>query len=175
MAIAQFLGLGNSLLLVTIKLIETLLVVIGSYVVIRIARRQIKNIGKRARMPRDIISLSCDVTKFVVYFIAFYLVLVLWNVTSIIMPLLAGAGVVALAIGLASKDIISNTISGIFILLDRPFRIGNIIEVRGVKGEVTKIGLRTTKIRMEDGTIVTIPNTILSNDIVKKIKVEKTK
>ncbi len=174
MAIAQFLGLGNSLLLVTIKLIETLLVAIGSYVVIRIARRQIKNIGKRARMPRDIISLSCDVTKFAVYFIAFYLVLVIWNVTSIIMPLLAGAGVAALAIGLASKDIISNTISGIFILLDRPFRIGNIIEVRGVKGEVTKIALRSTKIRMEDGAIASFRFTILSNDIVKKRKAERT-
>jgi len=71
-----------------------------------------------------------------------------------------------LAIGLASKDIIS----GIFILLDKPFKIGSIIEVRGVKGEVIEIGLRVTKIKTEEGAIATIPNTILSSDIVKKRK-----
>ena len=76
----------------------------------------------------------------------------------------------ALAIGLASKDIIS----GIFILLDKPFKIGSIIEVRGVKGEVIEIGLRVTKIKTEEGAIATIPNTILSSDIVKKERTSET-
>ncbi|MDI6639194.1 MAG: mechanosensitive ion channel [Methanocellales archaeon] len=155
---------------VLVGVVETLVVVIASYLVLKIARRQIRDVGERAKLPPELVSLFDSVIKFAICFVAFYLILVIWDVTSIIMPLIAGASVLALAIGLASKDIISNAISGIFILLDKPFKIGSIIEVRGVKGEVIEIGLRVTKIRTEEGAIATIPNTILSSDIVKKRK-----
>ena len=54
---------------------------------------------------------------------------------SILVTALAGAGVMGIAIGFAAKDVISNMLSGIFINIDKPFRIGDIIEVKGVGGQ----------------------------------------
>jgi len=88
-------------------------------------------------------------------------------------PLLAGAGVAGLAVSLAAKDTLSNLIAGILLILDRPFRVGDRIELwttpgeTGSWGDVLEIGLRATKIRNPDNLIVVIPNNeIMRRDIV---------
>ncbi|MDX1623031.1 MAG: mechanosensitive ion channel family protein [Gemmatimonadota bacterium] len=90
-----------------------------------------------------------------------------------ITPLLAGAGVVGLAVSLAAKDTLSNLIAGILLILDRPFQVGDRIEVwnapeeTGTWGDVVEIGLRATKIRNPDNLIIVIPNNeIMRRDIV---------
>ncbi len=90
-----------------------------------------------------------------------------------ITPLVAGMGVAGLAVSLAAKDTISNIISGIFIIIDKPFRIGDRIEIwnapRGYAtwGEVIDIGLRSTKIKTTDDIVIVIPNAeIAKRDII---------
>lgn len=75
----------------------------------------------------------------------------------------ASAGI---AIGFASQDILKNIFGGIMILLDRPFQVGDKIEVGSYYGEVTQIGLRTVRIVTPDDSLVSIPNSEIMNQSV---------
>ena len=81
----------------------------------------------------------------------------------------AALGLGGLAVSLAAKDTIADAIAGFIILVDRPFRIGDRIEIQGVGtwGDVVDIGLRTTRIRTRDNRLVIVPNsTISANQVV---------
>ena len=79
--------------------------------------------------------------------------------------LLAGAGVTAIIIGFAFKDIAENFLAGILLTLSRPFVIGDIIEVSGVKGPAVHLDLRSTRIRTADGRDIFIPNSMVIKNI----------
>lgn len=81
------------------------------------------------------------------------------NVSAIV----AGLGLTGFALGFALKDTISNTLSGILILLYKPFKIGNTIKISGYEGEVVSIDLRYTELT-KDGNRVLIPNSKLFTD-----------
>jgi MscS family membrane protein len=83
--------------------------------------------------------------------------------------LAAALGIGGLAISLAAKDTVSDAISGFIILVDRPFRIGDRIEIQeaGTWGDVVDIGLRTTRIRTRDNRMVIVPNSVIgSNQVI---------
>jgi small conductance mechanosensitive channel len=79
--------------------------------------------------------------------------------------LLAGAGVTAIIIGFAFKDIAENFLAGILLTLSRPFVIGDIIEVSGVKGPAVHLDLRSTRIKTADGRDIFIPNSMVIKNI----------
>lgn len=90
-----------------------------------------------------------------------------------VMPFVAGAGVAGIAIGFAAKDTLSNLIAGVLLIIDRPFEIGDRIEVWSAPagsatwGDVIDIGLRATKIKTTDNIVIIIPNNeIMKRDIV---------
>jgi small-conductance mechanosensitive channel len=90
-----------------------------------------------------------------------------------IMPFVAGAGVAGIAIGFAAKDTLSNIIAGVLLLIDRPFEVGDRIEVWSAPansatwGDVLDVGLRATKIRTTDNIVIVIPNNeIMKRDII---------
>jgi small-conductance mechanosensitive channel len=90
-----------------------------------------------------------------------------------VMPFVAGAGVAGIAIGFAAKDTLSNLIAGVLLIVDRPFEIGDRIEVWSAPagsatwGDVVDIGLRATKIKTTDNIVIIIPNNeIMKRDIV---------
>jgi len=72
-------------------------------------------------------------------------------------PLIAGAGVVGLAIGFGAQTLVRDIIAGVFFLLDDSFRIGDYVESTGVKGMVEHISLRSIKLRHPRGMVYTIP------------------
>ncbi len=77
---------------------------------------------------------------------------------------LASAGVIGIAVGFAAKDTLANLFSGMFILADAPYKIGDYIVLdNGDRGLVRHIGLRSTKILTRDDVEVTIPNAIINN------------
>jgi MscS family membrane protein len=87
------------------------------------------------------------------------------NVTG----LAAALGIGGLAFSLAARDTIADAIAGFIILVDRPFRIGDRIEIQGegTWGDVTDIGLRTTRIRTRDNRMVIVPNSVIgANQVV---------
>jgi len=80
----------------------------------------------------------------------------------------AALGIGGLAFSLAARDTIADAIAGFIILVDRPFRIGDRIEVQGIGtwGDVTDIGLRTTRIRTRDNRMVIVPNAVIADNQV---------
>ncbi|MGP4040456.1 mechanosensitive ion channel family protein [Gracilibacillus sp. D59] len=73
-------------------------------------------------------------------------------------PLLAGAGVVGLAIGFGAQGLVSDIVTGFFILLEKQIDVGDYVTAAGYNGIVEEVGLRTTKIRGFDGTLHYVPN-----------------
>ncbi|MFC1877519.1 mechanosensitive ion channel family protein [Thermodesulfobacteriota bacterium] len=113
-------------------------------------------------------------TRFVgviIYIVAIILALDLLGVN--VMPFIAGAGVLGIAIGFAAKDTLSNLIAGVLLIIDRPFEIGDRIEVwtapsgSSTWGDVIDIGIRATKIKTTDNIVIIIPNNeIMKRDII---------
>lgn len=114
------------------------------------------------------------VNRFVrVLVIAVGVLLAMAHLDMEIAPLLAGAGVVGLALSLAAKDTLSNLIAGVLLIMDRPFQVGDRIELwsapneTGTWGDVIEIGIRATKIRNPDNLVVVVPNNeIMQRDII---------
>lgn len=79
---------------------------------------------------------------------------------------LASLGVVGLTIGFALRDTLSNIISGLLIFIDRPFTIGDLIEIDGKYGRVDRISLRTTRVVTPDGKMLAVPNAEVMNKTV---------
>ena len=82
--------------------------------------------------------------------------------------LAAALGIGGLAFSLAARDTIADAIAGFIILVDRPFRIGDRIEIRGIDtwGDVVNVGLRSTRIRTRDNRMVIVPNSIIGKNEV---------
>ena len=77
---------------------------------------------------------------------------------------LASAGIVGIAIGFAAKDTLANLFSGVFILADAPYKLGDYVVLdSGERGKVTAIGLRSTRLLTRDDVEITIPNAIMGN------------
>jgi len=80
--------------------------------------------------------------------------------------LVAVAGAVGLALSLAIQDILKNFFSGVYLLLERPFRVGDTIRVKEQTGVVENIGVRTTRLRTTDNVQVLVPNATVFSEVV---------
>ena len=83
-----------------------------------------------------------------------------------ITPILASATILTLVVGLALQETAGNLVSGMLMLIDKPFAKGDKVIVKGVKGKVVDVGIMTTKIRTGNERMVIIPNTSLSGQFV---------
>ncbi|MFO8012642.1 MAG: mechanosensitive ion channel family protein [Phycisphaerae bacterium] len=93
-----------------------------------------------------------------------------YSITS----LLAGLGVGGLAVALALQDTLANFFGSVFIFMDRPFMVGDMVEIEGTQGTVEQIGFRSTRIRTWPATLVSIPNkTVASTKIDNWSKMPK--
>lgn len=90
----------------------------------------------------------------------------LLNLTELLYGVLTAAGVMGVAVGFAVKDVVANFVSGIFLILDQTFAVGDSVEVEGYSGTVKRLTLRTTEIETFDGPVVTLPNSILATSAV---------
>lgn len=109
-----------------------------------------------------------NVTKNVFHaFIGFFLVYTILEIMGIpVGTLLAGAGVIGLAVSLGAQDFVSDVVNGFSILLEKQLDIGDSVQIEEVSGTVLDVNLKTTKVKGFDGTIHFIPNreiTIVSN------------
>ena len=94
--------------------------------------------------------------------LATYFVFISWGIN--ISAWVASAGIIGLALSFAAKDTLANLFAGVFILADSPYSLGDyIILESGERGEVTHIGIRSTRILTRDDVEITIPNAIMGN------------
>lgn len=107
---------------------------------------------------RPISNLLGTVSRFAVVAVAIFVALGLLDLDKTVTSLLAGVGVVGLALGFAFQDIAANFMSGFMMALRRPFTVGDLVEVGGKRGKVEAIALRATELQTLDGLSVMIPN-----------------
>jgi MscS family membrane protein len=111
-----------------------------------------------------IVDILQKIAKWIIWFIGLMYVFSTFNVN--ITPLIAGAGIMGIAIALAAQDLFSNFFGGAVIITDQPFKIGDRVLINDVLGDVVHIGPRSTRIITLDSDIVTIPNTKIATSVV---------
>lgn len=124
----------------------------------RLANRFVSRLGERFSRNPAATNIVSSVASLVVVLIGIFIVLGMLNLDKTVTSLLAGAGVIGLILGFAFQEIAANFLSGVIIAFDSPYRKGDIVEIDQYFGEVTEIGLRTTRIKTFQGLDVLIPN-----------------
>ena len=117
---------------------------------------------KKKNIDKDLFYLIKNVTRVIIIFAGIAWVLIIWNID--LTPLFASAGIAGIAIALAAKDTMANFFGGISIFADSAYKVGDyIILESGERGEVTELGVRSTKIKTRDDVMISIPNSIMAN------------
>ena len=123
----------------------------------KIIQKSLDKISKdRKKRVETLISIFGGTLRFVIYITAILMILPELGIN--IAPILAGLGLVGLAVGMAARDIISDFISGIFIILENQYQIGDKVKIAGIEGKVKEISLRRTVIVDENNILHSIPN-----------------
>lgn len=92
-----------------------------------------------------------------------------------ITAMIAGLGIGGLALALAAQDMVKNIFGGIMIFLDKPFKIGERIQINGFDGTVEEVGLRSTRVRTLEGRLLIINNSTFSDNTVVNVSAEHTR
>ncbi|MFE8704086.1 mechanosensitive ion channel family protein [Cytobacillus sp. FJAT-54145] len=146
-------------------ILKIIAILVLTGILIRIGRLAIHNIFKmRTRSPLRIserreatlMKLLENILTYVVYFIA--ILTILSTLTIDVGALLAGAGIVGLAVGFGAQNLVRDIITGFFIIFEDQFSVGDYVRIGQFEGHVQEIGLRTTKIKSWTGELHILPN-----------------
>jgi len=130
-----------------------------------VAQALLANATMRAGLDRSLVQLLSNVVAVVVVTLAVVTVMDQFGVD--VLGVVTALGVVGIAVGFAAQDTLSNFISGVTLLIERPFRIGDWVELAGKVGRVERISLRTTRVVSRDNIHSSIPNAkVASAEIV---------
>jgi len=151
---------------------------IAAWILIRYLSRWIEVFDERVkgvRIDRRDLSTLDRLLDYAVIIVALVISISILGWAEGLYGLLTAAGVVGIIVGFAAKDVAANFISGIFILIDQPFVIGDAIQIRDYSGSVQKISLRSTEIATWDGPVVSIPNSTMATTPVINYSVNPTR
>ena len=143
------------------RVIGVVVIFVIFFILAKILKRIITSTAERLKLDGNLTSLLARISN--ITLIIFGFVTALGTLGINVSALVAGLGLTGFALGFALKDTISNLLSGILILLYRPFEIGNRIKISGYEGIVISIDLRYTELDSE-GNKVLIPNSKLFTD-----------
>ena len=118
------------------------------------------------RLPRHILTPLARVVYYVVIFLGIIGALAALGIET--SGLLLAGGIAGIVIGFASQTVVSNLLSGIFLYMDRPFMIGDPVDIDGVGGVVQDITIFSTRIRRWDGVVMRIPNEQVFNSKIQR-------
>ena len=128
--------------------------------------RLAKKLFDRIEAPETIEHLLATLSRIAIVLLGVMIALGVLDLDKTVTSMLAGLGIVGVALGFAFQDIAANFISGIILAIRRPFNIEDVIEVSGVMGVVQDIQLRSTIIKTFQGQIVHIPNQKVFGEII---------
>jgi small conductance mechanosensitive channel len=146
------------------RLLIAIAIFVVFWILARIVRGVVKRFGKTQHLPVDVINMLEQITE--VGLLVFGVVTALSTLGVDMGAVIAGLGLLGFAVGFALKDLLSNFLAGLLILMYNPFVRGDRISVSGNDGTVTEINLRYTVLQ-EEGKRALIPNSILfSNPVI---------
>jgi small-conductance mechanosensitive channel len=146
--------------------IQTLAVLIWTVTGLRLASTLIGGLGRLADQVQWIeartVPLFDNLAKVLLVGGAVYFLLIVWGLD--VKPWLASAGIIGIALGFAAKDTLANLFGGLFVIVDAPYKIGDFINLdSGQRGQVTSIGLRSTRLLTRNDVEITVPNAQIAN------------
>ncbi len=153
------------------KLLSAAVIFILSLYLARLISNILRRVLQRRMAPGGVVHLLGQLT--------FWAIILAGTITALerffpVTAFLAGLGIVGFTIGFALQDVMKNFASGIILLLQQPFHVGESIELAGFEGTVLAIDLRATEIRAADGRIVILPNaSVLANPIVNYARAQQ--
>lgn len=147
------------------KIFNSLILLFITYFINKYFTIIIDNLSEKATNYRLFIKRLAPISRILIWSFAIYIV-----IAGIIVPpfetIITIAASVGIAVGFASQDILKNIFGGVMIILDRPFQVGDKIQVGDHYGEVLSIGLRSSRVVTPDDSVVSIPNSELMNSAV---------
>jgi len=146
------------------NIIFALLILFVFFIFWKIFKKTLVILFNKVNLDRTVRNLINNLTKSIIFILG--IITALSQIGVNINAILASLGVAGLTLGFAAQDALSNIISGIFIFWDKPFVIGDLIEVNGHYGRVDEITMRSTRLITVDGKMLSIPNTEILNSTV---------
>jgi small conductance mechanosensitive channel len=164
--------LGDLAINLVIAFIILVATVIGARWAARLTRRALLRVHA-FRKDQTVLSFAVQVTRVVVYIIGFIAILQRLGVqtTSIIAVL----GAASLAVGLALQGTLSNVAAGVLLLVLRPYKVGDVIDVGGVAGTVQRLDLFTTQMSNANNHKIVVPNSKVLGDVILNLSGQKTR
>ncbi len=157
----------NALIEMLPNMAVAILIMIGFVLLGKFVKRIVHKALLKTDSNKAIRDLLCSISYYIVLGLGLFFILDILNLKQAVLSLLAGVGVVGLALGFAFQDIAANLISGIILAVRNPFHVGDIIEVKDVMGTVSRTNLRATIITTFQGQEVFIPNKdVLQSNII---------
>lgn len=140
------------------NLVVAVLVFVLFFLLAKLTRRFVYKLSCRLSHKAAISNLLASLVYVIIFAIGLFTALEVLKLDKAVSSLLAGAGIIGLALGFAFQDLTANFISGIYITFRKPFDVGDVIETNGFTGNVENIQFRSTIIRTQDGLHIIVPN-----------------
>ncbi|MCL2234381.1 MAG: mechanosensitive ion channel family protein [Firmicutes bacterium] len=141
--------------------IRTVVVASLGYIVITLASVLIKllAVGNATKRRKTVVSLASSAIKYVGYIIILVMLFNVWGINQAILAAIVGA--LGIAIGFGAQGLISDLLTGLFLIFENNLQVGDIVTVNGFRGEIEDIGIRTTRIRSIIGDVKVLNNSQL--------------
>lgn len=151
------------------SVLQMLAVLVWTLFALKLIPVLLRRLAERDRTPAVVnaqtVPLFQNIANMTVLVLSVYYIFSSWHVDMT--AWLASAGIVGIAVAFAAKDTLANLFSGMLILADRPYEIGNFVVLgTGERGEVTHIGMRSTRLLTRDDVEITVPNSIMGNTTI---------
>ena len=148
-----------------------LALIFGTLLVERLLVWLLANLKAKTNRGNTLLKVTANLLKYIAAIVIVCGVLALLGVD--IVTIVAGLGVIALIIGFGAESLISDVVTGMFILLDNQYNVGDIIEVNGFRGTVSEVGIRTTSLVDVGGNVKIINNSEMKNILNRSDNVSK--
>jgi small conductance mechanosensitive channel len=156
--IAKVLGWAHDFILLLPNLAVAVVVVVGFWLLAKLVRDLLHRLLRRISHSEQVNRLLGQAVFLAFIVAGLFVALGIVGLQKTVASLLAGAGILGLALGFAFQDIAANFMAGIYLSIERPFRAGNLIQTKDIQGIVNRVHLRWTEIHIPQGQVVMVPN-----------------
>lgn len=154
----QIRGWGHSIIELLPNFVVAVLVILIFFLLAGVVHRVLSRILRRFSQNDTVAGILSTSVYVLIILVGIFVALGVLQLEKTVTSLLAGAGVIGIALGLAFQDIASNFIAGIFIAFMKPFKVGDIVQVDNTLGQIYRIDIRTTSVMTFDDLELMIPN-----------------
>ncbi len=163
----KIIGMLKGLVLLLPNIVLSVLVAVLGYFSVRYLHKKLRSLLKGHMANETIASILSRVVSFVLMAAILFLILGILNLDQLLTSLLATAGVLGLAVGLALQEPLANAFGGIMLSMRKLYRIGDLVESNDYFGTIKEVNLRTTQMYTPSGQVVSLPNKlVLQNPLV---------